>query len=231
MCGRFTLFVPPKELLELFNLTRVPAEWSPGYNICPSQTIFVIRAAADGFGREGVGMRWGLIPSWAKDESIGNKLANARSETAHEKPSFRSALRKRRCLIPTNGFYEWRSVGGKKRPIFFHFQHRGVFAIAGLYEIWKNAEGVPIESVTLLTTAPNPLVATVHDRMPVILHPDHFDLWLDPSVTDPDALRHLFEPFPADDMAAYEVSNLVNSPKNQGEQLIAPAAPDLSLFS
>src|SRR5690606_37129173 len=138
----------------------------PGYNICPSQSIVAVRAAEGERRREGVMLRWGLVPAWAKDESIGNKLSNARSETVHEKPSFRNALKKRRCLIPANGFYEWKTVAGKKRPYYIQFQDERPFAIAGLWERWGRGEA-PLETATLITTAPNALMETIHNRMPV----------------------------------------------------------------
>lgn len=211
------LYTPVKDLKEFFKFED-DLELRAGFNICPSQDILVVRAGAKG--REGAVVRWGLIPAWAKDETIGNKLANARSETVHEKPSFRAALKKRRCLIPVNGFYEWRKAGAGKQPVFIHRKDGAPFAIAGLYEFWKGPDG-PVQTATLLTTAPNALMEPIHDRMPVIVAPRDYELWLDPGVQDGEALRHLYAPCPPDAFEAYEVGKAVNNPRNQGPELIA----------
>jgi putative SOS response-associated peptidase YedK len=216
------LYTPVADLRAFFDFDNDVPDFRAGYNICPSQQILAVRAAHDRPGREGGLLRWGLVPAWAKDESIGNKLSNARSETVHEKPSFRAALKKRRCLIPANGFYEWRSVGGKKLPVYIRFRDERPFAIAGLWECWGKGEA-PLETATLLTTSPNRLMEPIHNRMPVILAPEDFNLWLDPGITDVEALRHLFTPFAADEMIATEVSTAVNNPRNQGPELISPA--------
>lgn len=212
------LYTPIKELKEFFKFEE-DLDLRAGFNICPSQDILVVRASAKG--REGALVRWGLIPGWAKDASIGNKLSNARGETVHEKPSFRAALKKRRCLVPVNGFYEWRKVGAGKQPVFIHRQDGAPFAIAGLYELWKGPDGAPVQTATLITTTPNALMEPIHDRMPVILDPADYELWLDPGVQDGDALRHLITPCPADALEAYEVGKAVNNPRNQGPELIA----------
>lgn len=212
------LYTPIKELKEFFKFEE-DLDLRAAFNICPSQNILVVRAGAAG--REGALVRWGLIPGWAKDASIGNKLSNARGETVHEKPSFRAALKKRRCLVPVNGFYEWRKVGAGKQPVFIHRKDGAPFAIAGLYEFWKGPDGAPVQTATLITTTPNALMEPIHDRMPVILAPADYALWLDPGVQDGEALRHLIAPCPADALEAYEVGKDVNNPRNQGPELIA----------
>ena len=225
MCGRMVLYTPIKDLREFFAIENEVADFCPGYNVCPSQPILAVRAAEKGT-REGVLLKWGLIPSWAKDETIGNKLANARSETVAEKPSFRTAFKKRRCLIPADGFYEWRTEGGKKRPYFIRFRDQHPFAIAGLYEGWrKPGTAEEIQTVTLLTTGPNELMAPIHNRMPVILAPKDFERWLDPALTAAGAVQDLLAPCPPEGMEAIPVRPLVNNPRNQGPDLIEPDLP------
>ncbi len=222
MCGRTTLKTTRKQLEEAFG-APLP-ELKPRYNIAPSQDMLAVRAA-EGGGREGLFLRWGLIPGWAKEASIGYKMINARSETVFEKPAFRSAVKRRRCLIPADGFYEWKKIGKQKQPVYIHLRDERPFAMAGLWEHWSGPDG-PVESCTILTTRPNELLTDVHDRMPVILAPDSHGLWLDHSVVEREALEHLFAPYAAAEMAWHPVSTLVNSPRNQGEELIAPLPPD-----
>ncbi len=169
------------------------------FNICPTQEIPVIRQ--DNHVRKVSTMRWGLVPSWADDLKISTRMINARSETVAEKPAFRSALRNRRCLIPADGFYEWKTEGKKKTPYWFRRSDDQPFAFAGLWDRWSK-HGAPIESCTILTTSANEVVAPLHNRMPVILSPSDYDIWLDPDATDPSRLSYLFEPFPANEMVA-----------------------------
>jgi putative SOS response-associated peptidase YedK len=216
------LYTPIKDLREFFAFENEVADYRPGYNVCPSQNVLAVRAAANG-AREGLLMRWGLIPGWAKDAGIGNKLANARSETVHEKPSFRNAFKKRRCILPADGFYEWKAEGKRKQPYFIRFSTGRPFGIAGLWEQWRSPEiGELVQTATLLTTGPNALMQGIHDRMPVILAPADYGLWLDPGVTDGEALRHLLVPCAPEGMQATPVSTAVNSPRNQGAALIEP---------
>lgn len=221
MCGRFTLVAPGDAIAELFNLAETP-DISPRYNIAPTQPVAGIRISQSSGARELTHFHWGLIPRWAKDTSFGSKLINARSETAAEKPSFRTAMRYRRCLIPSDGFYEWKKLDGGKQPMRIQIQGGGVFAIAGLWEHWQSRDGSEIESCTLLTTDPNDKLRTIHNRMPVILHPDDFDLWLDPEVQDPAAVQPLMTAYPAEDMSFYPVSTYVNSPYNEDPGCIEP---------
>jgi putative SOS response-associated peptidase YedK len=217
MCGRFTLEIPSETLAELFGLAEHPVVL-PRYNVAPTQRVPVIRESE---GRNRLDyLQWGLIPSWAKERSVGYKMINARSETVAEKPSFRQALRYRRCLVPASGFYEWLREGKAKLPHYLQIRDNGPMVFAGLWESWKAPEGETVESCTILTTAANHLVAAVHDRMPVILHPDEYRTWLDRNLTDPAGLSRLFQPYPADLMEIRPVSPLVNSPKNDMAQLI-----------
>ena len=192
----------------------------PRYNVAPSQTVAAIAQFLENNQRQWLPLRWGLIPSWAKDMAIGYKLINARSETVAEKPSFRSAFKHRRCLIPTNGFYEWQPLVGskKKQPYFIGLQNDDPFALAGLWERWESLEGDILETCTILTTTANELVSPIHDRMPVILQPQDYDQWLDPNFKQADKLKGLLKPYPATAMQAYPVSIKVNSPKNDSPE-------------
>lgn len=217
MCGRFTQRQPAAKLEKEFGVEEVP-EVEARYNIAPTQSILGIRQAPDG--REMSFLKWGLIPSWAKDSSMGAKLINARSETVTEKPSFREAFKRRRCIIPADGFYEWKRTDGRKQPFFFHMSDDRPFGFAGLWDRWQSPEGEVIESCTILTTEANEVLIPVHDRMPVILHPETYELWLDDDPRKASLREELLRPFPASDMASYPVSNSINSPRNQGAALI-----------
>jgi putative SOS response-associated peptidase YedK len=220
MCGRFTLHIPPELLAEIFGLVSIP-DFQARYNIAPTQKVPVIRQDAGGQ-RQLALLHWGLIPSWAKDPSIGNRMINARAETVHEKPAFRNAIKYHRCLIPANGFYEWRQEGKTKTPLYVRLKDETMMCFAGLWEHWKSPEGEIIESFTILTTSSNKLVEPLHDRMPVILHPEEYALWLDRNITNPEKLKHLYQPYPADLMEMFPVSTLVNSPRNDSPDLIIP---------
>jgi putative SOS response-associated peptidase YedK len=220
MCGRFTLVSPGEAIATLFDLPE-PVRLAPRYNIAPTQPVAAVRAAPNG-GRELTHFHWGLIPPWAQDPSIGSRMINARAETAAEKPSFRNALKYRRCLVPADGFYEWQKIDGRKQPVYIQMQDGRPFAIAGLWERWQSADGSEIESCTLLTTDPNELLEVVHNRMPVIVAPSDFDLWLNPKVQRPDEIGHLLRPYPALEMRFYQVSPAVNSPHSDNPNLVAP---------
>jgi putative SOS response-associated peptidase YedK len=216
MCGRFTQRSDLKRLAREFNVADVP-EVRPRYNIAPTQEILGVLEAADG--REMKFFKWGLIPSWAKDVSMGARLINARSETVEEKPAFRDAFKKRRLLIPADGFYEWQRTEGRKQPFFFQMRDESPFGFAGLWERWQG-EGHLIESCTILTTEANEALSPVHDRMPVILHSSDYELWLDEDVRKRELLKELLRPYPSSEMISYPVSTAINSPSNQGEKLI-----------
>jgi putative SOS response-associated peptidase YedK len=223
MCGRFTLTVNPAEAQETFSTYSFPQQFAPRFNIAPTQPVLVIpnddQHTADFF-------VWGLIPMWAKDPAIGNRMINARGETLEEKPAFRSSLKYKRCLILADGFYEWKGVEGKKvkTPFFIHMKDRKPFAFAGLWDSWNSPDGSLVKSCTIITTEPNELTGIIHNRMPVILHPRDYAKWLDPSPQTPDQLKPLIKPFPANLMDAYPVSTLVNTPANDRPELVVPAS-------
>lgn len=219
MCGRFSLSKPAERVQREFELSEIP-DLEARYNIAPTQSILAVRSAADG--REAVTLKWGLIPSWAKDSSIGAKLINARSETVPEKPSFREAFKKRRCIIPADGFYEWQRRGGHRQPFYFKLKDGGLFGFAGLWEQWRSPEGEGVETCSILTTDANAVLKPVHERMPVILHSDSYDLWLDEDVRKQDLRRELLCPFPASEMVSYPVSTAINKPQHQGKELVQP---------
>jgi putative SOS response-associated peptidase YedK len=221
MCGRYTLKTPVEELAEEFGFEASSVELPPNYNVAPTQEVAAI-LEEDGKRRLEL-LRWGLIPSWADDPSIGSRMINARSETAPEKPSFRRAFHERRCLIPADGFYEWQRTNGAKQPYYIRMKVGRPFAFAGLWESWKDDGGPEIRSCTILTTKPNALAAEIHDRMPVILPAGSYDAWLDPE-TGRDELYGLLAPYPEDEMEAYPVSRFVNSPQNNDPRCIEPAA-------
>lgn len=217
MCGRFALFAAGDELAERFQLPESPL-LEARYNIAPTQSVAAVRATSGG--RELARLRWGLIPSWASDPTIGNKLLNARCETVAEKPSFRAAFRQRRCLIPASGFYEWEKNGsGRKQPYFIRPRDGGLFAFAGLWERWLDPQGQAVESCTILTTEANEVMRPLHDRMPVIVGVDDDAQWLDPRAKV-DALRALFVPYPGERMEAGPVSSWVSDPKHEGPRCL-----------
>ena len=220
MCGRFTLHGNGEVVAEAFDLPEVP-QLQPRYNITPSQTVAVVRSGVDQGSKELVFLRWGLIPAWADDPSIGNRLANARSETVASKPSFRQAFRSRRCLIVSDGFYEWQKVNGRKQPYHIRLPDERPFGLAGLWERWDKGDS-PVESCTILTTEANELMQLIHERMPVILSPEVYAPWLDPRCCDTEKLARLLRPYPSEKMIAYKISTLVNNPKNDAAKCIEP---------
>ena len=217
MCGRYAQRTDPKRLAREFKVAEVP-EVEPRYNIAPTQAILGVVESADG--REMKFYKWGLVPSWAKDKSIGARLINARSETIQEKPSFREAFKKRRCIIPADGFYEWQRTDGKKQPFFFRMQDERPFGFAGLWDRWEGTGGEVIHSCTILTTEANEVLRPVHDRMPVILHASDYELWLDGDVRKHNLVKELLQPYPAGEMIRYPVSMAINSVSRQGAELI-----------
>ena len=222
MCGRFSLWVQFADLLKAFPDFEFPEELPSRYNIAPTQQVAVVPNDGE---KQVSFFHWGLIPFWAKDATIGSRMINARAETAAEKPAFRAAYQRRRCLILADGFYEWRSEPGSriKTPLYIHMASGEPFAFAGLWELWRPDES-PLYSCTILTTTPNELVASIHDRMPVILPRAAYDRWLDPAHHKPGAFQDLLGPYPAEEMVAYPVSRYVNSPSNDSPECIVPAA-------
>jgi putative SOS response-associated peptidase YedK len=219
VCGRFTLAVPSEEVGELFGLPTA-GTLSPRYNIAPSQAVAAVRIEAGQ--RRLVMLRWGLLPSWADDLAIGNRMINARAESVAEKPSFRQAFRARRCLVAADGFFEWQKREGGKRPFHIRMRDGRPFAFAGLWERWTRGKE-PVESCTLLTTTANALIRPIHDRMPVIVAPGEFDLWLDPQEAGTERVRAVLRPFSAEAMVATPVGDRVNNPRNDDPECIAGA--------
>ncbi len=209
MCGRFVLMTPGKSLAEQFGLTEDVA-LPPRYNIAPTQFIAVIRTRPDDPARTLAVLKWGLIPFWAKDPKMAARLINARAETVAEKPAFRAAFKYRRCLIPADGFYEWNKSGARKQPYFIGMNDGKPFAMAGLWEHWVSPEGEAVESCAIITTDANATVRALHDRMPAIVDPADYDIWLDPKVKDPKELNPLLKPYPSADMKKSAVSPRVN---------------------
>jgi putative SOS response-associated peptidase YedK len=222
MCGRFFLLTSKETLSERFAV-EVPA-LEARYNIAPSQPVPVVRARADGRGRELALMRWGLIPSWAKDISIGMHTINARAETVAEKPAFRNAFRRRRCLVPADGFYEWMKVGKEKQPYAIRPVDYQPLAFAGLWEYWEAAGGQAIESMTIITTRANELLKPLHERMPAILPPEHHAFWLDPRRDDPQESLPLLSAYPEEKLTLYRVSSYVSNARHEGEKCLLPEA-------
>ncbi len=222
MCGRFTLVADPDELRAEFPWVDIPEGLAPRYNIAPSQPVAVI--PNDGKNRLDYFL-WGLIPSWAKDPAMGARLINARAETLAEKPSFRSAFRRRRCLIPASGFFEWKLEAGRKSkiPLYIRLKSGQPFALAGLWERWDAPDGATIFSCSIITTQPNELMQGIHNRMPVILPSQAYALWLEATEAPLAKLTDLLKPYPASEMTAYPVSTLVNSPANDLPACIEPA--------
>jgi putative SOS response-associated peptidase YedK len=212
MCGRYTLRSPSRVIAQEFGVGG-ELELFPRFNIAPTQQVAVVRQMPAAQGRELAFLRWGLIPSWASDPSMGNRLINARSETAAVKPSFRKAFQSRRCMVVADGFYEWQQTAKGKQPYFIGLGDDRPFGMAGLWE-QCDKQGGPIESCTILTTEANELVQPIHERMPVIVPADQYHLWLAPRCQDVERLGRLLRPYPSQDMRAYRVSTLVNNPRN-----------------
>ncbi|MGO4183399.1 DUF159 family protein [Paenibacillus sp. FSL A5-0031] len=219
MCGRYTLTVTLEELMVRYMIeeTMVPFH-RPKYNIAPSQQVLTI--INDGQNNRLGELKWGLVPPWADDPKIGFQMLNARSETAASKPAFQAPLQRKRCLIPADGFYEWKTTAQGKQPMRFVLKNRSLFSMAGLYETWISPEGTKINSCTILTTTPNELVSEVHDRMPVILRPEAEQLWLNRAVTDVKMITPLLKPYSSHELEAYPVSLAVGSVRNDDSSLI-----------
>ncbi len=223
MCGRFTLTVDTAQLQEAFPWVQVDTQVAPRFNIAPTQPVAVV--PNDGKNKLDY-FNWGLIPSWAKDPEIGSRLINARADTVAEKPSFRAAFRRRRCLIFASGFYEWMQEPGKKTktPMYIRLRSGEPFGFAGLWEIWNSPDGSQIYSCTIITTEPNELLQPVHNRMPVILPKDAHPVWLESGDANPLHLQSLLKPYPTSEMEAFPVSRLVNSPDYDVPDCILPVA-------
>jgi putative SOS response-associated peptidase YedK len=228
MCGRFASATPVKKLVEQFLVEELTIDdHDPSWNVAPTAQVLAVAASSEGVRRLGT-FKWGLVPSWAKDPSIGNRMINLRAETVSEKPSFKRTLAKHRCIIPVDGFYEWKDMGKgrKKQPFFIRPRDGTVLALAGLWEAWKEKrdsdEDDWLRTCTIITTRPNKLLSSIHDRMPVVLPPEKWDTWLDRDNDDVDALAKLLKPAPETLLELYPVSTEVNNVRNDGEQLVAP---------
>ncbi|MBC8554093.1 MAG: SOS response-associated peptidase [Candidatus Brocadiales bacterium] len=221
MCGRFVL----EDIDEVFPRFRLSGSEDlmgnikPRYNIAPSHYAYIISRNARQENRLEM-MKWGLIPSWSKDPKIGSRMINARVETVDIKPSFKNLLRTNRCLVPCSGFYEWKIIGTKKVPHYIGLKNGRIFCLAGLYDVWKNSDGDDLKTFTIITTRPNNTLKPIHNRMPVILHQEFEDQWLNTKIQNHDSVKRLLTPYPDDNMISYAVSNEVNNPANDNPQLI-----------
>jgi putative SOS response-associated peptidase YedK len=225
MCGRYRLSRRKQILEEHFDSVSGEEDWSPRYNVAPTQPVLIIRQHSKEPRREFSLARWGLIPWWAKDSSGAARMINARSETAATLPAFRDALKARRCMVPADGFYEWKRLGSVRQPYCFEVNDGELFAFAGLWERWKDPSGKPVETCAILTTAPNAVTSAVHDRMPVILNPDAYDQWLDPGFSDVAAVSELLKPYDGQAMRCFPVSARVNHVGNDDDGCCEPAEP------
>jgi putative SOS response-associated peptidase YedK len=217
MCGRYTLRTPANVLVKQFNLPGL-VELPERFNIAPTQSVLGVRAGEDE-PRAAALFRWGLVPSWAKDPAIGNRMINARAETVASKPAFRAAFKRRRCLILADGFFEWQKQGKTKQPFYMHLDDQQPFAFAGLWERWGKSEE-PIDSCTIITTEPSELMRDIHDRMPVILEPADYELWLDPEFENYEYLGSMLRPYLDERLVAEPVSSHVNNPRNDNPQCV-----------
>ena len=227
MCGRYRLARKKEILAETFDVEESAVEWSPRYNVAPGQDVVVVRQDAARPDALVSLVRWGLIPSWSKDAKAGYKMINARAETVADMPAFRDPFRSRRCLIPADGFYEWSKGGKEKTPFLFSMADDSIFAFAGIWDRWRDPNQAPMETCSIITTSANTLLSGIHDRMPVILKRDHYDLWLDPGFKKVEDLLDLLEPFPADAMRHHRVSTRVNSVKNDDPACAEEFVPNL----
>jgi len=229
VCGRFTLSTPPTEVADHFGLDEVP-ELAARFNVAPGQRIATVSDSGE-VRRSSLSLRrWGLVPSWAKDPKIGNRLINARAETVAEKPSFRTALRRRRCLIPADGFYEWAGSKGPKQPYYIGLEGRALFAFAGLWERWVDPEGEPLESCALLTAAASAQLRAVHHRMPVIVDPADYARWLDPDVEEPDLLSPVIDRNLGSALEFYPISPYVNNVRHDDPRCLEAIAGQPEFF-
>jgi putative SOS response-associated peptidase YedK len=224
MCGRFVITSPIEQFAELFHAQGHPDCWA-SYNIAPSTQVLAARNTEQGQ-RQLVTLKWGLVPAWSAEPKTAYSTINARAETVSQKPAFRSAFRHRRCLIAADGFYEWHvEADGHKQPYFIYLKDHAPFALAGIWEHWER-NGKTLDSCSIIVTAANAMMQPIHDRMPVILAPEAYDAWLDPTVTQPEALQNLLKPYPSDRMQRHPVTTQVNSPRHEGPELVKEVVLD-----
>jgi putative SOS response-associated peptidase YedK len=220
MCGRYSLF-DKEEMYDRFSIVnrRLALDLEPQYNVAPSEMLPVIVKHSP---NQVHLMKWGIVPPWLKNDPKAKLIINARSETLLEKSMFKRLVTKYRCLIPANGFFEWKAISSGKAPYFIHLKHEKLFAFAGLYDVWKDAEGKEFYSFAIITTSPNELMQDIHTRMPVILPKTQEETWINPDATDIEKLLHLLQPYPSEQMEAYRVSTAVNSASHEGKGIIEP---------
>jgi putative SOS response-associated peptidase YedK len=223
MCGRYTVISAPEALRALFRYAEQP-NFPPRYNVAPTQPIAIVRLVEGK--RQFALVRWGLLPSWVKDPKTFTLLINARGESAAEKPAFRAAMKRRRCLIPADGFYEWQAAGDRKRPFYVHAKSGAPLAFAGLWETWTGPNGEELETAAIVTTTANRTLKPIHERMPVIVPPEGFDLWLDAANVDATTAAALIAPAPDNLLEAYEISTAVNRTANDNPKLLEPVGPN-----
>jgi len=217
MCGRFEIHSAIELIAKIFGIHEWDIEYSPSYNIAPSQDILLVLNEGK---RRLVKSRWGFVPSWSKELSAGYKMINARAESVADKPSFRQAFQNQRCLVMADGFYEWKKEGTTKRPFYIRLKSGEPIGFAGLYNVWKSPEGEQICTSTIITTDANEIIQPLHDRMPAITSPDAYDLWIDPNIHDKALLQNILKSYPSEELDVYEVTPKVNSPKNNGPENI-----------
>jgi putative SOS response-associated peptidase YedK len=227
MCGRYAFFSPAEAVKRTFALDLLP-ELKPRYNIAPTQSVAALRVVEEGK-RSLAMLHWGLVPHWAKERAIGNRMINARSETLAEKPAYRDAFRRRRCLVLADGWYEWQAAPGGKQPWFVRLREPGPIAFAGLWEKWKDPAGELLESCTIVTCDASESIRKIHDRMPVVLPEESWDRWMDTAFSDTEALSRILGPYEAKALRAWQVSRLVNAPKNEGPKLIDAEGSDAAI--
>ena len=231
MCGRYSLAWDTQEIERHFAITVAMPKLEPRYNIAPSQPALIVHDDRDREGRRiGRYVQWGLVPFWAKEPAIGNRMINARGETIASKPAYKAATKYRRCLVPASGFYEWAKVNRAKQPFYFRYEQARPLAMAGLYEHWQDENGNELETCTIITTQANALLADIHDRMPVLIQPEDYNHWLSTKLEQPDALADLLKPADPNLMIRYPVSRRVNSPSNDDAALIETIATQQNLF-
>ncbi|WP_018130190.1 SOS response-associated peptidase [Effusibacillus pohliae] len=224
MCGRYTLTAEIDQVMTRFGVSTITADYQPRYNIAPGQLIMAVIADS---GKRRIGqLKWGLVPFWAKDEKLAFKMINARAETVHEKPAYKHAFQRKRCIIPADGFYEWKATPAGKQPMRITLRSGEIFGMAGLFDTWEAPDGRKVHTCTILTTKPNELMAEIHDRMPVILRPEDEEIWLNRDAYDQDLLLSLCQPFPAEEMRAYPVSQMVGNVRIDSSKCIEEYLPE-----
>ncbi|MCW8815032.1 MAG: SOS response-associated peptidase [Chlorobium sp.] len=219
MCGRFVLFIPLQDVAKEFQVSQLSFGFEPDYNIAPSRNVPLVIRKTD---NRLILSRWGFVPVWADDPAIGNRMINARAETVTAKPAFKKAITSQRCIVPANGFYEWRKTGGKKQPVYIRLKSERLMAMAGIYNTWVSPSGETVNTFAIITTQPNELIKEIHNRMPVLLRPDQYEEWLQTEKLSPEALDAIFKPFPPEALEGHDVSPMMNAPANNSPENLEP---------